>query len=136
MERAVAHHGFGVTADHSAPLRLWIAGPVQVAAGNYPVRVRELRPGRAIMEGWARPAVGSMALLTRGTLAIPCVVVASGGSSFEIVLRRPEDEIALLAATAMSTPGQRHMAPPFPFDPRYEDGWISDLQGDFATSRF
>jgi hypothetical protein len=135
MNRGLAKDSLAIAAESGTGLRLWVAGAVQLAAGNYPVRVRELRRGVAILEGWARPPVGSMVMLTRGMLAIPAVVLSSGGSTFEVALRRPADEAALLAAAAMATPAQPRMAPPYPFDPRFEDGLARDVEDDFATFR-
>jgi hypothetical protein len=134
MSDALVKASTTATAESGGTLRLLIAGPIPSDFNHYPVRVSELRDGKAIIDGWVRPQVGSVVMLVRGMLAIPAVVTASGGTCFELALRRPVDELALLAAAAMSTPGQARMAPPFPFDPRYGMGPAEDSEDRLAKS--
>ena len=64
---------------------------VYSAAGTAPVKVRDLSPGGALIEGGSLPSLGSLVRLSRGSLEVPGEVVWSSanraGLKFDAAIR-------------------------------------------------
>lgn len=82
--------------DREPRFRTMLLAKLVTTSGEHPVRIRELGPTGALLEGETLPKVGSDAILLRGALEAFAHVAGTRGGQCELLFDEPMNQAEML----------------------------------------